>query len=125
MDYHVHMINTEYFKEKLEAELKTVESELQTVGRKNPSNPLDWEAKEGEMNTDTAEEAEVAEGIEEYENNSAILKQLEIRYNEIKDALAKIDMGTYGICEISGLPIEEDRLEANPAARTCKAHMNS
>ncbi len=125
MDYHVHMINTEYFKEKLEAELKTVEAELHTVGRKNPSNPLDWEAKEGEMNTDTAEEAEVAEGIEEYENNSAILKQLEIRYNEIKDALAKIDMGTYGICEVSGLPIEEDRLEANPAARTCKAHMNS
>ena len=117
-------INTEYFKEKLEAELKTVEAELETVGRKNPSNPLDWEAKEGEMNTDTAEEAEVAEGIEEYENNSVILKQLEIRFNEIKDALAKIDMGTYGICEVSGLPIEEDRLEANPAARTCKAHMN-
>lgn len=124
MDYDVPMINTEYFKEKLEAELKTVEAELETVGRKNPSNPLDWEAKEGETNTDTAEEAEVAEGIEEYENNSAILKQLEIRFNELKDALAKIDMGTYGICEISGLPIEEDRLEANPAARTCKAHMN-
>lgn len=117
-------INTEYFKEKLEVELKTIEGELETVGRKNPSNPLDWEAKEGDMNTDTAEEAEVAEGIEEYENNSAILKQLETRYNEVKDALAKIDMGTYGTCEISGLPIEEDRLEANPAARTCKAHMN-
>jgi len=118
-------INTEYFKEKLEAELKTIEAELTTVGRKNPSNPLDWEAKEGDLNTDTAEEAEVAEGIEEYENNSAILKQLEIRFNEIKDALAKIDMGTYGICEVSGLPIEEDRLEANPAARTCKAEMNN
>ncbi len=118
-------IHTEHFKEKLEAELKTVEAELATVGRKNPSNPLDWEAKEGEMNTDTAEEAEIAEGIEEYENNSAILKQLEIRFNELKDALAKIELGTYGICEVSGLPIEEDRLEANPAARTCKAEMNN
>lgn len=117
-------INTEHFKEMLEAELKTLDAELETVGRKNPSNPLDWEAKEGDMNTDTAEEAEIAEGIEQYENNSAILKQLETRYNEVKDALAKIDMGTYGICEISGLPIEEDRLEANPAARTSKAHMN-
>lgn len=124
IDYHVFMINTEHFKEKLLAELKTLETELETVGRKNPRNPADWEAKEGEMNTDTAEEAEVAEGIEQYENNSAVLKQLEIRYNEVKDALAKIDMGTYGICEISGLPIEEDRLEANPAARTDKAHMN-
>ena len=118
-------INTEHFKEKLLAELKTLETELETVGRKNPSNPADWEAKEGEMNTDTAEEAEVAEGIEQYENNSAVLKQLEIRYNEVKDALAKIDMGTYGICEVSGLPIEEDRLEANPASRTDKAHMNN
>lgn len=118
-------INTEHFKEKLTAELKTLETELETVGRKNPSNQADWEAKEGEMNTDTAEEAEVAEGIEQYENNSAVLKQLEIRYNEVKDALAKIDMGTYGISEVSGLPIEEDRLEANPAARTTKAEMNN
>jgi len=117
-------IHTDHFKKKLEAELKTVEAELETVGRKNPSNPLDWEAKEGDIDVDVAEEAEIAEGIEQYENNSAILKQLETRYNEIKDALAKIDMGTYGICEISGLPIEEDRLEVNPAARTCKAHMN-
>jgi RNA polymerase-binding transcription factor DksA len=117
-------INTEHFKEKLKAELKIVETELESVGRKNPSNPLDWEAKEGDIDVDVAEEAEIAEGIEQYENNSAILKQLETRYNEVKDALAKIDLGTYGICEISGLPIEEDRLEANPAARTCKAHMN-
>lgn len=118
-------INIEHFKEKLLAELSRLEGELETIGRKNPSNPGDWEAKEGEMNTDTAEDAEVAEGIEQYENNSAILKQLEIQYNDVKDALAKIDLGTYGICEKSGLPIEEDRLEANPAARTTKAEMNN
>jgi DnaK suppressor protein len=117
-------INTEHFKEKLLAELKTLEAELETIGQKNPSNPSDWEAKEGEMNTDTAEDAEVAEGIEQYENNSAVLKQLEIQYNDVKDALAKIDQGTYGICEKSGLPIEEERLEANPSARTSKEHMN-
>ena len=118
-------INIEHFKEKLQSELATVEAELATVGRKNPSNPLDWEAKEDDMNTDTAEEAEIAEGIEDYETNSAVLDQLEIRFNELKDALAKIELGTYGICEVSGLPIEEDRLEANPAARTCKAEMNN
>ena len=32
-------------------------------------------------------------------------------------------MGTYGSCEISGEAIEVERLEANPAARTCKAHI--
>ena len=38
---------------------------------------------------------------------------------------AAIAAGTYGTCEVSGEQIEEDRLEADPAARTCKAHMNA
>ena len=52
-----------------------------------------------------------------------MLKELEIRYNDIKDALDKIEKNKYGICEVSGEEIEEERLIANPAARTCKAHM--
>jgi RNA polymerase-binding transcription factor DksA len=116
-------INTEIFKEKLETELKKVEKELETLGRKNPSNKADWEATEGNLNIDTAEDAELAEGIEVYENNSAILKQLETQYNEIKDALVKIDNGSYGLCETCQLPIETERLEANPSARTCIEHM--
>jgi RNA polymerase-binding transcription factor DksA len=43
--------------------------------------------------------------------------------NTVVHALGKIEAGTYGVCEVSGMDIEEDRLEANPAARTCKAHM--
>ena len=35
---------------------------------------------------------------------------------EIDHALAKFDLGTYGICETSGLPIPEERLEAIPWA---------
>ena len=37
--------------------------------------------------------------------------------NEIKNALKKINNGTYGICEESGEPIELSRLEVNPLAR--------
>ncbi len=36
---------------------------------------------------------------------------------EIDRALAKFDEGTYGICEVSGEPIPEERLEAIPWAR--------
>ena len=43
---------------------------------------------------------------------------------EIDAALEKMEKGTYGICEVCNKPIEEDRLEANPAAKTCKEHMN-
>lgn len=114
--------DTNYFKQKLEEELTQLEAELKTVGRKNPDNNNDWEATPAEIEPDMAEETEVADAIEEFGNNTAILKQLEIRYNEVKDALAKIANGTYGICEISGEKIEEERLEANPAARTCIEH---
>lgn len=118
-------IGTNTFKQKLEEEKKKLEEELATVGRINPSNPADWEAVEPKLNTDTAEEGETAEGIEEYEKNTAILKELEIRYNNVLEALKKIEEGKYGICEVGGEMIEEDRLEANPAATTCKLHMNS
>lgn len=119
------MLDIQPFRLQLETELKTLEAELTTLGRKNPSNTDDWEATEGALNLDPAEDAEVAEGIEVYENNSAVLNQLEIRYNEVKDALQKITTDSYGFCEICELPIETDRLEANPTARTCKAHMNT
>jgi len=36
---------------------------------------------------------------------------------EIDHALAKFDLGTYGICEVSGDPIPEERLDAIPWAR--------
>ena len=118
-------IDTHFFKEKLEEEKKKLESELETVGRKNPSNPGDWEATEPKLNIDPADQDEIADGIEGFETNTAILKELEIRYGNVVSALEKIEKGTYGICEIGGEPIEEERLRANPAAETCKQHMNS
>lgn len=36
---------------------------------------------------------------------------------EIDHALAKFELGTYGLCEASGEPIPEERLEALPATR--------
>jgi RNA polymerase-binding transcription factor DksA len=45
---------------------------------------------------------------------------------EIDDALARIESGTYGICEMSGAQIPQSRLEAIPFARftvECQAHV--
>lgn len=116
-------IDTEYFKEKLEEELLLVEKELNDVGRKNPDNKADWEAEPADFDTSSADENEMADKMEEYEENTAVLKELEIRFNDIKDALKKIEDDKYGLCEICGEPIEEERLIANQAARTCKKHM--
>lgn len=40
---------------------------------------------------------------------------------QINDALARIDAGTYGVCERCGQAIESERLEAIPYARLCLA----
>ncbi len=114
------------FKNRLQKELSVVEKELKTVGVQNPENKDDWEAKETEMDVmnSPADENESADKMEEYGTNRAINDTLEIRFNNVRRALEKIDDGTYGTCEIGGEPIEEERLEANPAARTCEKHMD-
>ena len=116
-------MNTDHYKKKIEEELAAVEKELATVGHKNPDNANDWEATPDEGEILESDDQEVADKITGYEGNTAILKQLEIRYNELTDALGRISDGTYGVCSVGGEPIEEARLEANPAATTCVSHM--
>lgn len=116
-------MNIEHFRTRLTEEKATLEAELATVGRKNPSNPNDWEAVPEETGLE-ADPNDRADQMEEYGNNNAILKDLENRYNDVIAALARIENGTYGICTVSGEQIEEDRLEADPAASTSKAHMH-
>jgi len=117
-------IDIEYFKKKLEEEKKRLEISLADVGQKNPSNSSDWEGKPEQLDAEHSDSVDVADNIEEYESNTAVVNELEARLNGIKAALKRTEDGTYGICQISGDPIEKDRLEANPAADTCKKHMN-
>lgn len=111
-------MKTEHFRKKLEEEKERLESEMGTVGRKNPAVPNDWEALPSEVGTesDLADQADVAMGME---NNSAILADLEARYDTVLEALERIQENTYGKCEVCSEKIEEARLEADPAATTC------
>jgi len=118
-------IDTKKFKEKLEAEKATLIEEMQKIARINPdSEKEDWEAKGADLNVLQADQNQRADVQEEYELNNTLLKDLEARYNNVKAALLRIEDGTYGVCTVSGEQIELDRLEANPAATTCKAHIN-
>jgi RNA polymerase-binding transcription factor DksA len=56
----------------------------------------------------SSDDNEVADSIESYEENTAILKQLEIRFNELKDALERIKNGNYGLCKKCQNPIENE-----------------
>lgn len=100
------------------AEKARLESELGSVGRKNLAVPGDWEAIPPETGTeaDLIDQADIATSRE---TNTAILADLEARYDAILSALARIEQRTYGVCEVCGKKIEEARLEADPAATTC------
>lgn len=115
-------INIKHYKDLLEADSLKLEMELKTIGRKNPEKSGDWEATE-QMDIDQADETEVADSIEEYENNGSILNQLETQLSNVKNALVKIENGTFGKCSVCDKDIEKDRLDANPSAITCKIHM--
>jgi RNA polymerase-binding transcription factor DksA len=117
-------IDQEYFKTKLEAEKKELEKELAKVGRQNPNNPSDWEAvPPSDRDISQADENTVADAIEGFDSNQAMVNTLERRYNDVKSGLDKIKHGVYGLCQVCQKEIELDLLEANPSARTCKEHM--
>lgn len=99
-----------------------VQDELSVLGIHNPENPADWiatpETQEGEADPNIA-----ADRVEDWDERRATLATLERRYNDIVRALAKISDGSYGTCEVCGEEISEERLQANPAARTCAQHL--
>ena len=117
-------LDIQYFKKVLGEELVRLEEELKTVGTRNPDNPSDWEAVPAPLDVLASDSSERADSIEEFEENSGILRELEIQYNEVKAALERIENGTYGKCEDDGEEIPLERLKAFPAARTCIKHIH-
>lgn len=115
-------IDIKYFKNKLEEERVVLENELLQVGKRNPDNPKDWEATPDDLNLLRADENEMADNSEEFENRAAVEIELEDRLKDIISALERIKDGNYGKCAIDGKEIEKKRLEANPAAKTCIEH---
>jgi len=120
------MINIDIFKENLEKEKKILLEELSSIAKKDKSDG-DWEAEpeNEEIGKEVQDEADIAERSEDYEKRYSVTEELEKRLTDIEDALSEIENGNYGICEKCSKEIEEDRLKANPAAKTCKACMNS
>ena len=118
-------MDTTPFKKKLLEEKDALEAELATVARKNPSRVGDWEPVPETREDLPASRDDTADKLESFEENVAITRQLEARLAEVRDALERIENGNYGRCTACGATIETDRLGANPAAQTCKQHLNN
>jgi DnaK suppressor protein len=111
------------FKEKLEAEKKVIEQELQGFAQKDEKLKDDWDTRfpkfDGGAGSQQLEDE--AGEVEEYVSKLPIEYSLETMLRDINSALEKIKQGRYGKCEKCSKRISKERLEVAPEARTCTA----
>jgi DnaK suppressor protein len=113
----------EEYQKTLEALLLQITSELETIATLNTETG-DWEATVDSSEQAEADENSEADASEELSTRSATVAQLEGNYRNIKRALEKLAVGSYGQCEVCGSPIAEERLNILPSARTCTLHLD-
>ena len=84
------------------------------------SEGLDEEqsAQSGDLTHYDQHPADQGSELFEREKDLAILERLEVDLAEIEAALQRLDEGTYGVVDVTGVPIDPERLDALPAART-------
>jgi RNA polymerase-binding transcription factor DksA len=66
--------------------------------------------------------ADAATDTVEREMALSVQESTEAHIRDIDAALARLESGTYGICEVCGTKIPEGRLEAKPEAAYCVEH---
>lgn len=69
-----------------------------------------------ESQMETGDIADAAQPLEAEAQDDAIEESLQNRLDALERALARLDGGTYGRSIRSGVPIPDERLEADPAA---------
>ena len=116
-------MNTNQFKEKLLAEKVNLEQELGAIALFNTETNT-WEATPDQDMMGEIDDNDAADRFEDFEGRSGMVTTLQARLSDVEKALQKIDDKTYGTCEVCNAKIEDNRLEANPSAKTCKEHMN-
>lgn len=91
--------------EELEARLARIEAER--VERNAPDNEQ-WSDQAGLHGRD--------------DEQMAVQLAAKVELNQVKEALARLDAGRYGLCAVCAEEIEPERLEALPFATRCKTH---
>jgi RNA polymerase-binding transcription factor DksA len=114
------MINIDTQKELLLEERKQLEKDLNALGMLDENGG--WSVRPDEGDGTHADPVDNADATEDFEEKIARLNVLEKQHVQIGRALNSINAGTYGVCEVSGEQIPEERLDANPSATTTVEH---
>lgn len=78
-------------KEVLQQELDAVLEKIKTLGVRNPMNPGGFVATEGEQNTVTGDQADLANEMVDFATNNAILKELEDRASNLRNKIEDLE----------------------------------
>lgn len=122
--YYWGMLDKKKIKDKLEKERDILLEELGSMGKLNTETG-EWEATPQEQDIPESDQNNMADRFEDFEARSSMMKTLEPRLNNILRALRGLNRESFGKCEVCKNDIEISRLDANPAARTCKEHLES
>jgi len=94
------------FQERLQRELEETQARIAQLRER-----LETKADYGPGRGDPA--------IYQWEFNLALLERAEAQMREVRAALARLENGTYGMCQKCGRPIDDERLEFLPLAAYC------
>ena len=97
-------------RERLDADLHGLDDEIVALGQ---DSYISGSGVSNHLADDTSS------AVMEQEKDLALMGNLRDRLRDIDRALARMDEGTYGICERCGKPIAAERLEALPSATLC------
>lgn len=120
------MLDKKKIKEKLEKERDILLDQIRDIGKLNPETN-EWEAIPEERDSRDSRESDqndMADRFEDFEARSTMIKVLETRLNNILGSLDGLNRASFGKCEVCKKDIEIARMEVNPAAKTCKKHLN-
>ncbi|HAZ16721.1 MAG: hypothetical protein A3H59_03920 [Candidatus Jacksonbacteria bacterium RIFCSPLOWO2_02_FULL_43_9] len=101
------------------AEKSRIEGILSDTGKKDPAIPENYKTSYPEYGEDG--ESNAIE-VSDYEDAMAVEHTLEEQLLNIDRAIARMEQGTYGICEQCGQEIPLERLKALPTASVCANH---
>ena len=73
----------------------------------------------GELSSADQHPADIGTETFEREKDLSILEHVDAQLADVEAALARIEDGAYGRCDICGKEIDADRLRARPATRFC------
>ncbi|GAA5415522.1 RNA polymerase-binding transcription factor DksA [Paraliobacillus ryukyuensis] len=112
--------------EKVQKAIQLVKEQKQNLLHKenmqNEKNNMLTDEVDNELSNYDNHPADQGSNLFEREKDMALNEFTEQQMNEVEQALADIDHGTYGLCNVCGKKIAGDRLLAMPTTQYCIDH---